>query len=101
MLNKFITAAVLTALAVPAVASEVSPGRAMLGNLLGLDASSYSLSELAQIDAEKTAGEKAARAKFITEQHNQGIAEAVALDTNADNPLYPGHSANFGIPAEN
>ncbi|MDQ7775138.1 MAG: hypothetical protein Q4615_04110 [Paracoccus aminovorans] len=101
MLNKFVAAAVLATLAVPAVASEVSPGRAMLGNLLGLDASAYSLSELAQIDSEKTAGEKAARAQFIAAQHNRGVAEAVALDTSAENPLYPGHSANFGIPSEN
>lgn len=101
MLNKFVAAAVFAALAVPAVANEVSPGRAMLGNLLGLNASEYSLNELAQIDAEKTVGEKATRAKFIAEQHNGGVAEAVALDTTVDNPLYPGHSANFGIPSEN
>jgi hypothetical protein len=100
MLNKLITAAILTSFALPVAASEVSPGRAMLGSLLGVDASAYSLDELAQINSEEGAANKAARAQFITAQHNRGVNDTIALDTADYNPLYPGHSANFGIPSD-
>lgn len=100
MLNKLAAAAVLVSFALPAAAGEISPGRAMLADLLNVDAATFSLNELAQIDAEKTDAEKATRANFILEQRGNGVASAVAYDNQQENPLYPGHSANFGIAAE-
>ena len=82
MLNKLIAAAALTLIALPVAASEISPGRDMLAKTLNVDASQYSLSELAQIDAERGESNKLARAKFIAAQHSAGISNSIAQNTD-------------------
>ncbi len=84
MLNKLVLAAIATSIALPVAASEISPGRAMIADLLNLDAAAFSLNELEQISSEETEGERADRAKFILEQRNYNVEDAVASDDSIE-----------------
>lgn len=83
MLNKLVIAAVAATFALPALATEINPGRQMQADILGLDASQFTTSELAQIAAEKNTQRQAAVARFITEEKAAGIVNAVASDDSA------------------
>lgn len=65
MTNKFALAAVLSTLAVPALADGYNPGQQMQAGLLGLDAAQFTVNELAQIAAEDTNQDRAARIELI------------------------------------
>ncbi|WP_176224535.1 hypothetical protein [Paracoccus sp. J56] len=78
MLNKLVIAAVAASFAVPALASEINPGRQMQADLLGLDASQFTTNELAQIASEKLGEERASRAAFITAQKGTGVLNLVS-----------------------
>lgn len=80
MLNKLVLAAIATAIALPVAASEITPGRAMEAELLNLDPSSFTLSELGQISSEATHNKRAERARFILEERADGVRNAVASD---------------------
>ena len=73
MLNKLVLAAIATAIALPVAASEITPGRAMEAELLNLDASSFTLSELGQISSEATHNKRAERARFA----NRGVLHEI------------------------
>lgn len=92
MLNKFAIAAVALSLAAPAFAGVVNPGNQMQADLLGLDATQFTGSQLAQIASEKHADRRAELVKFITAENASGISTAVASD---DAPAT--HSPNFGL----
>lgn len=80
MLNKLVLAAVATTIALPAAAAEVSPGRAMIADLLNVDASAFSLNELEQIASEDNDADRATRAQYILQQRDYGVDTAVASD---------------------
>ena len=80
MLNKLVLAAVATAVALPVAASEITAGRAMEAELLNLDASTFSLSELGQISSEDNDNDRADRARFILQERASGVRNAVASD---------------------
>lgn len=92
MLNKFAIAAVALSLAAPAFAGVVNPGNQMQANLLGLNATQFTGSQLAQIASEKHADRRAELVKFITAENASGINTAVASDDAASD-----HSPNFGL----
>lgn len=91
MLNKFAIATVAMTLAAPAFAG-VNAGNQMQAALLGLDATQFSGSQLAQIASEKHADRRAELVKFITAENASGISTAVASDDAAS-----GRSPNFGL----
>lgn len=90
MLNKLAIAAVAMSLAAPAFAG-VNPGNQMQADLLGVDATQFTGSQLAQIASEKHADRRAALAQFIAAKNASGIANAVASDDASS------HSPNFGV----
>lgn len=77
MTNKFALAAVLSALAVPAVAGGFNAGHQMQADLLKLDASQFTTTELAQINAEDTNEDRLERVRLILQNKAEGA-----------NPLY-------------
>ncbi|MTH65663.1 hypothetical protein [Paracoccus shanxieyensis] len=80
MLNKLVIAAVAATMAVPAFAADINPGRQMQADLLGLNASEFTTSELGQIASEKNTQRQAIRANFIAQEKAAGIVNAVASD---------------------
>lgn len=88
MLNKLAIAAVALSFAAPAFANS---GNQMQADLLGLDATQFTGSQLAQIASEKHADRRAALVKFITAENTSGINAAVASDDASS------HSPNFGV----
>ena len=91
MLNKLAIAALALGIAAPAFAGTVNPGDQMQAALLGLDASQFTGSQLAQIASEKHADRRAALVSFITSENDRGIVNAVASDDASS------HSPNFGV----
>lgn len=83
MLNKLAIIALAATVSVPAFAADINAGRQMQADLLGLNASEFTNSELAQIAGEKTEGERATRAAYIVEQRNRGVSAAVAHDVQS------------------
>ncbi|AGT10382.1 hypothetical protein [Paracoccus aminophilus] len=84
MITKSILAAVAALVAVPAFAADTNPGKAMMAQLLNVDNSAYTLSELGRISAEKGNVNQQERARFITEQKAQGTMRAVADDSSTN-----------------
>ena len=72
MTNKFALAAVLSTLAVPALAGGYNAGQTMQAELLNLDANQFTVNELAQIAAEDTNHDRAARIELIEAQKAEG-----------------------------
>ena len=68
MSHKFAIAALLSVLAVPAFADGSNPGDQMQANLLGLDASRFTGSELAQIASEDAGKDRESRIRLIESQ---------------------------------
>ncbi|WP_312526311.1 hypothetical protein [Paracoccus sp. (in: a-proteobacteria)] len=83
MFAKTAVAALALAIAAPAFASDVNPGNAMMGELLNVDASQFTTSELGQIAAEKGSVKQQERARFILEEKAQGLSTAVADDNSS------------------
>ncbi|MRX50043.1 hypothetical protein GI374_06170 [Paracoccus sp. S-4012] len=71
-----ILSAAAALLATPLAAQTVSPGHDMIARINGVDASAYTLNELAQIEAEKGAGAPGERAAFIAAQKQAPAARA-------------------------
>ena len=65
MTSKFAIAALLSVLAVPAFANGENPGNKMQADLLGLDASRFTTSELAQIASEDAGTDRIERIRLI------------------------------------
>ncbi len=68
MSNTFAIAALLSALAAPAFADGSNPGDQMQAELLGLDASRFTASELAQIASEEAGKDRESRIRLIEAQ---------------------------------
>ncbi len=90
MFAKTAFAALALAVAAPAFASEVNPGNAMMAELLNVDATQFTTSELGQISAEKGSVKQQERARFILSEKAEGLNTAVADDSS---------SAYFGLNA--
>ena len=74
MTTKLIVAALLSALAVPAVANGLNAGQQMQADLLNLDASEFTANELAQIAGEDSPADRAERIRFIQEEKLNGAS---------------------------
>ena len=72
MTNKFVVAALLSALAVPAFASSNNAGDKMQADLLGLDAARFTTSELAQIAGEEAGVDRESRIRLIEAEKSNG-----------------------------
>ncbi len=72
MTNKFAIAALLSALAVPAFASSNNAGNEMQAELLGLDATRFTTSELAQIASEDAGVDRQNRIRLIEAEKATG-----------------------------
>lgn len=92
MFAKSLIAAMAVTLALPfaASANDANPGKAMLAELLNVDNSAFTLSELGQINAEKGSVKQQERARFISTEKARGVVTAVADDSS---------SAYFGLNA--
>lgn len=82
MFVKSVVAAVAILAAVPAFAADVNPGKAMMAQLLNVDNSAFTLSELGQISAENGTAKQQELARFITAEKSRGVGSAVASDTS-------------------
>lgn len=85
MSNKINILSAIALIAAPLSAQAVTPGHDMLAKLSGVDSTSYTLSETAQVAAEKGVHRRAGRAAYIAEQkqsvtgHNDGHAMQAKL----------------------
>ena len=83
MFAKTTLAALALAIAAPAFASDTNAGHAMQAELLNVDASQFTTSELGQIAAEKGSVKQQERARFITMEKAQGLTTAASDDSSA------------------
>ena len=68
MTRNFAIAALLSVLAIPAVANNVNPGDQMQAELLGLDPSRFTASDLAPIASEDAGKDRESRIRLIEAQ---------------------------------
>ncbi len=83
MFNKFTALVFASAFAAPVFAGGISGGHRMQAELLGLDATQFTVNELAVIDADAKQNKDFERASLIAARKVLGANDAVASDSES------------------